>query len=351
MRIRKQMLGKKFIWNPKWLLCALVFLQTFFAKCEIYAQAANISADEPDPNFHIYLAIGQSNMEGQAEIEEEDLSCDPDYLVMCTADHYSYEGQVRELGKWYTATPPLAHTKGAKMGMADYFGRTLLEEKKKVNSNAKVGVIVVAVSGTSIQLFDEDTREDYLQSGKNPVDESWFKNRVNEYGGDPYQRLIETARLAQKDGVIKGIIMHQGEADKNDEKWPERVKKIYDNILRDLELGEDIPLLAGEVLWGGEHQEANQNISKLPQMDERFYVVSSEGFTEWLDDGHSTHFTSQEYRDFGRRYARKMLEVETPQPLIDPAALSKVSDCLKELYENDWYMAVIQGILCHRTCY
>src|SRR5674476_1424343 len=41
---------------------------------------------------------------------------------------------------------------------------------------------------------------------------SWMKSIVKGYGDNPYGRLVEMAKLAQKDGVIKGILLHQGES-------------------------------------------------------------------------------------------------------------------------------------------
>jgi len=61
-------------------------------------------------------------------------------------------------------------------------------------------------------------------------------NTINEYGGNPYGRLIEIAKLAQKDGVIKGILLHQGESNAGDNAWPLKVKGIYDNLIKDLNL-------------------------------------------------------------------------------------------------------------------
>ena len=117
------------------------------------------------------------------------------------------------------------------------------------------------------------------------------------------------AKKAQEDGVIKGIIFHQGETDAGDGQWPSKVKKVYDNIIKDLGLENDIPFLAGEVLRTGSSKGANNNIAKLPQQSKNFYVVSSEGFNQALGDGQNVHFTAQEYRDFGKRYAEKMIEV------------------------------------------
>ena len=180
--------------------------------------------------------------------------------------------------------------------------QTILVEK--TDSKIKVGVIVVAVAGCSIQLFDKDGYANYARS-----QQSWMTQRINEYGGNPYGRLIEMAKKAQEDGVIKGIIFHQGETDAGDGQWPSKVKKVYDNIIKDLGLGNDVPFLAGEVLRSGSSKGANNNIAKLPQQSKNFYVVSSEGFNQVLGDGQNVHFTSQEYRDFGKRYAEKMIEV------------------------------------------
>lgn len=52
---------------------------------------------------------------------------------------------------------------------------------------------------------------------------------VAEYDGNPYARLIELAKQASRCGVIKGILLHQGESNTGDPDWPMKVKKVYDN--------------------------------------------------------------------------------------------------------------------------
>ena len=272
----------------------------------------------PDPNFHIYLAFGQSNMEGQGDIGQQDKSVDDRFQVLWAADNGSCSGKTK--GKWSTAVPPLAHCQGAKLGPTDYFGRTMVE---KTDPQIKVGVIVVAVAGCSIKLFDKDQYKSYAQG-----QQSWMTQRINDYGGNPYGRLIEMAKKAQEDGVIKGIIFHQGETDAGDGSWPSKVKGVYDNIIKDLGLGNDIPFLAGEVLRTGVSNGANNNIAKLPQQSKNFYVVSSEGFNQALGDGQNVHFTSQEYRDFGKRYAEKMIEVLGDK--LKPAATAESSSSVAE---------------------
>ena len=235
----------------------------------------------PDPNFHIYLAFGQSNMEGQANIESQDKTVDKRFQVLWTTNETNCG---KKLGKWSDAVPPLA------------------------SCSSKLG-----------QLFDSPISQSYMnqQAG-------WFKQRVEAYGGKPYERLIEMAKKAQEDGVIKGIIFHQGETDAGDGQWPSKVKAVYDRILKDLGLEGDIPFLAGEVLRSGMSKGANNNIAKLPQQSKNFYVISSEGFNQALGDGQNVHFTSQEYRDFGKRYAEKMIEVLGDK--IKPVAESSSSE-------------------------
>ena len=151
------------------------------------------------PNFHIYLSLGQSNMEGNARVEAQDtVDVNDRFKVLAAVDCPDLG---REKGKWYTAVPPLCRCKTG-LTPTDYFGRTLVE---KLPDSIKVGVINVAVGGCKIELFDEDNYKEYVSTAPD-----WLKNMVAEYDGNPYARLVEMAKIAQKDGVIKGILLHQG---------------------------------------------------------------------------------------------------------------------------------------------
>ena len=248
----------------------------------------------PDPNFHIYLAFGQSNMEGQGTIESKDKTVDPRFQMLSTIDNFNG----RKLGTWNDAIPPLANKHGG-LGPSDYFGRTLVE---KLDPQIKVGVVVVAVAGCSIVLFDPPVSDSYWSSQA-----GWFMDIVKDYGGDPYQRLVDMAKKAKEDGVIKGIIFHQGETDADDRDWPNKVKKVYDRLVKDAELGDNMPFFAGEVPHGGSASGANNNIKQLPSKSKNFYIVSAEGLNDL--DFMRLHFSSQGYRDFGKRYAEKVMEV------------------------------------------
>ena len=62
-----------------------------------------------DPNFYIFLCFGQSNMEGAARPEAQDLkSPGPRFLWMPAVDYPATDKlPARKMGEWYEAIPPL----------------------------------------------------------------------------------------------------------------------------------------------------------------------------------------------------------------------------------------------------
>ncbi len=251
-----------------------------------------------DKKFYIFLCFGQSNMEGNARPEAQDSIVDSRFQVMEAVDCPNLG---REKGKWYTAIPPLCRCRTG-LTPADYFGRTLIESLPK---DVRVGVINVAVGGCKIELFMQDSLASYV-----PTAPGWMKNMINEYNGNPYQRLVEMAKLAQKDGVIKGVLLHQGESNTGDSTWPQKVKLVYDNLLHDLNLkSNSVPLLAGEVVnadQNGACASMNKIIATLPYTLPKSYVISSAGLPQ---RGDRLHFTAAGYREFGKRYGQKMLSI------------------------------------------
>ncbi len=255
-------------------------------------------ADNPDPNFHIYLCFGQSNMEGHTKHEEIDLNVDHRFQMMAAVNDPKLS---RNKGQWYPAIPPLCRGNTG-LTPADYFGRTMVAN---LPENIRVGVIVVAVGGCKIELFDKDKNAEY---STNPP--KWMATILDSYNNNPYARLVEIARIAQKDGVIKGILLHQGESNTNEKDWPAKVKKVYDNLLSDLELKPDsVPLLAGEVVHADQKgicASMNTIIDDLPKTISNAHVVTSAG-VECIAD--KIHFSAAGYRELGKRYAEKMLSI------------------------------------------
>ncbi len=210
----------------------------------------------PDPNFYIFLCFGQSNMEGGGKIEDADLIVDPRFQVLADFDVPS---RGWKKGQWYAAVPPLTRrTRG--ISLIDYFGRTMVAN---LPPQIRLGVVKVGVAGTKIELWDTHGYRKYLATA-----DPWKVNIASEYGGKPYAYLVELAKIAQREGVIKGILLHQGESNANDKDWPNKVKVVYDNLMNDLSLvPAAVPLLAGEVVnadQGGEKASANEIIKTLP---------------------------------------------------------------------------------------
>ncbi|ORX83244.1 acetyl xylan esterase A [Anaeromyces robustus] len=255
------------------------------------------SSSKPDPNFHIYLAFGQSNMEGQGTVDTQDKIEEKRFKVISTDNDCAG----RKLGQWYPAIPPIVNNFG-KLGPLDYFGRTLV---KKLPENITIGVVPVAIAGCDIQLFEEENYKEYTYTAPD-----WMQDRINHYGGNPFRRLVDIAKIAQKSGIIKGILLHQGETNNGQEDWPKRIKVIYEALLKELNLkAENVPLLAGEVVrseYEGVCSPHNEIIKKLPDVIPTAHVISAEGLK---DEGDNLHFSSESYRIFGERYANKMFEL------------------------------------------
>ena len=259
----------------------------------------NLDAFSQDTNFWVFLCFGQSNMEGFPGIEEQDKSgVDDRFKVFATVD---FPKQERKKGNWYPAVPPLCRPSSG-LCPADYFGRTLVSNLPPA---IKVGVVNISVAGCKIELFEPATYQSYASNAA-----PWMKNIIKTYDGNPYQHLVDTAKLAQKDGVIKGILLHQGESNNNDQQWPAKVKGIYDGLLKELSLkAEEVPLLAGGLVPAdqkGACASMNKIIAELPRTIPTAHFISSDGCAGRPDH---LHFTPAGYRELGTRYGAKMLSV------------------------------------------
>ena len=256
-----------------------------------------IAGAGPDPNFLIYLCFGQSNMEGYPGIEDQDKTgVDERFQMLATVDNPTME---RTKGNWYSAAPPLCRG-NCGICPADYFGRTMVAN---LPENIRVGVVNVSVAGCKIELFEKDNFQSYAETAP-----GWMKNIITTYNGNPYQYLVDMGKRAQQDGVIQGILLHQGESNTGDREWPNKVKGVYDNLIKDLGLkAEEVPLLAGELVnadQNGACAGMNPIIATLPETILNSHVISSAGCESRTDH---LHFTPAGYRKLGKRYAEKML--------------------------------------------
>ena len=283
--------------------------------CAQKPKAQKAVVKEPDPNFYIFLCFGQSNMEGAARPEAQDLkSPGPRFLWMPAVDYPATETMPeRKMGEWYEAIPPLCRPNTG-LTPADWFGRTLVAS---LPENIKIGVIHVAIGGIDIKGFLPDSIDNYVKT-KAP---NWMKGMLEAYDNNPYQRLVTLAKKAQKDGVIKGILMHQGETNTGDPKWAGMVQQVYDNLCGDLQLKpEEVNLYAGNIVQAGGKGVCigcKKQIDELPQTLHTAQVISSDDCTNGPD---RLHFDAAGYRELGCRYGEavaRFLGYEPKRPYIE----------------------------------
>ncbi len=230
--------------------------------------------------FQLYLLVGQSNMAGRGTVEAVDLSINPRVLTL------------NKEGRWVVAVDPIHSDKpAAGVGLGKSFG---IEMAKK-NPDVVIGLIPCAVGGTSVSQW---------QKGAPPVGR-W---------GKLYDNAIQRAKIAMHDGVLKGILWHQGESDASPAKTAEYQKKITAlaaNFRKDLN-APDVPFIAGMIgVWNPKEndrrQAFNDNLANLPKWITKSAVVSSDGL---MHRGDGLHFCSAAQRTMGQRYAKALEEVK-----------------------------------------
>jgi hypothetical protein len=226
-----------------------------------------------------YLLIGQSNMAGRGKVEEGDafpkdrvfILNDKDLIVPIYT--YPFVNHFSTLRK-----------AAAQISPGYMFAKTLLA----AHPEKPVYLVSNARGGTSI--------------------EAWKK------GTHYFNEAVRRTKEAQKQGILKGILWHQGETDYRtvmkhageEQNYMEAYFATLRQFITDLrtELGTpEVPFIAGQV--NRDYVLLNERLLKLPAELAHTYVVSSEGLTTM--DGR--HFDRPSVFELGKRYADKLLEV------------------------------------------
>ncbi len=222
-------------------------------------------------NLHIYLLIGQSNMAGRAAYtKEESDNIEGGYLLNAEdqwevaknpLNRYSTikkEGDIQKLNPGYT------------------FTKTMLNN----NQTISIGLVVNARGATNIN--------------------KWKK------GSEYYSEALRRTRIAQKSGVLKGILWHQGESNSKDTQYLEKLKVLIANLRLDLDSA-NLPFVAGQVK--SDLTLVNKQIAQLPSVVPYTGFVGSDGLTlmdRW-------HFDAKSMRLLGQGYAKVILQIHTQQ--------------------------------------
>lgn len=230
---------------------------------------------------HLYLLIGQSNMAGRGLLDSENSISRQRILKFSPRN------------AWASGVEPLHTDKPAMAGVG--LGMSFAREMADADPTITVGLIPCAVGGTPLQR--------------------WQK------GGDLYAQALVRAKLAMKDGTLKGILWHQGESDSGSEEtarsYGSRLAQMISDLRADLGAGE-VPFVAGKLgeflapvskegkpsFW----PVVNEQLTALPQTVPHTAVVES---TDLKHKGDQVHFDTPSLREFGKRYAKAMKSLQT----------------------------------------
>lgn len=228
--------------------------------------------------LHVYLLIGQSNMAGRGKMTAADRQ--PVDRVLKLDEH----------DRWAPAAHPLHFDKPAIAGVG--LGLSFAEEIAKEDAAVVIGLVPCAVGGTRLKR--------------------WSK------GGDLYEEALRRARIAARDGTLRGILWHQGEGDSGSREtadtYGRRLAEMIADLRSDLQMPE-LPFVVGRL---GEFFVAGRDTEAVRTVDEALKTIagrvpraacaSAEGLKH---KGDGVHFSAEALRRFGRRYADQMKKLQS----------------------------------------
>lgn len=270
--------------------------------------ASQINA-QVDSNFYCFLLFGQSNMTGGGATSPVVTGeCDTTPRIKVMAYDTTCNGSSPECNrplnrisntKWYTAFPPL-HTCTEGICPGDFFAKTMADS---IRSDIKIGLIPCAIAGVALNVF--------TATGPSPT-----LGPSYVIGKNAYTWMINRCKEAQKTGVIKGILLHQGESGTgNSTAWDVFAIQIFNSIKKDLGLDSITPVVVGELRSDTTPPSQNNTainalIDKVPKEYTHAALASSQGL---VGNGHDVwHFTAAGFQELGIRYAKAFLSVASP---------------------------------------
>lgn len=240
--------------------------------------ALPLLAADPDPAFHLYLLVGQSNMAGRGVVDDEGRTSDPRVLMLA-----------KDL-KWVPATDPL-HFDKPSAGVGP--GLAFAKRMAAAHPQARIGLIPCAVGGTPIRAWAPGAADAATKT-------------------HPYDDMLVRARAAQQAGVLTGILWHQGEADRGDcRAYGAALTALVARLRQDLSAPQ-APFIAGELTpftakVASSCQAFNGVLQGLKPQIPRFAVVPGAGLGH---KGDELHYDAQSARILGGRYAEAMLALQ-----------------------------------------
>ncbi|MBN1643187.1 MAG: sialate O-acetylesterase [Anaerolineae bacterium] len=233
-------------------------------------------------------------MAGRGELGPEDAEVHPQVLALDQAL------------RWAPAVDPIHFDKPiAAVGPGVTFGKIMAEREPAI----RVGLIPCAAGGSPIQTWQPGAY--WAQTGSHPYDDA-----------------IARTRAAMADGVLVGMLWHQGESDCNAEDAPryeERLAALIHALRADLDaphapfvaatladfyparpegVGEGDPALEAWRAHAAQAAIVNGALRRIPGRVARAACVES---GDLAHKGDGVHFDGASARELGRRYARAMI--------------------------------------------
>lgn len=229
-------------------------------------------------NVWVFIMAGQSNMAGRGIVEPEDTIADKRILAV------NKDGQI------IIAKEPLHFYEPERTGLdcGLSFAKALI---KKLPDSISILMIPTAVGGSSISQW---------------LNDSLYRNVKL------FTNLLAKIEIGKQNGVIKGILWHQGESDANDEDishYKRRLGVLFSKF-RTAVGNNRLPVLIGELGSFSENPEnfnlINKAIHEYAAEDKNSTVISTK---DLKDKGDHLHFNSKGQRTMGRRFAKEHLKL------------------------------------------
>lgn len=228
-------------------------------------------------NIWVFIMAGQSNMAGRGIVESEDTITDKRIL------------SVNKDGQIVIAKEPLHFYEPERIGLdcGLSFAKTLIT---KIPDSVSILIIPTAVGGSSIRQW---------------LGDSVFRNVKL------FSNFLAKVDIAKQNGVIKGILWHQGESDANEINIPlhkERLGLLFSKF-RDAVGNKELPVLMGELgSFSGNRENfdlINKSFHEYATGDKNSSVIST---GDLKDKGDQLHFNSVGQRTMGKRFAETWLK-------------------------------------------
>jgi|GEM_PF-2730447 len=224
------------------------------------------------------MLMGQSNMAGRGLLEKTREPLHPKILMLTKEE------------RWEPASEPLHFDKsiaGAGLGASFSLRMSAAEPQ------AMIGLVPCAVGGTPLSR--------------------WQK------GADLYEQALKRIRAAQKAGIVRGVLWHQGENDALDlqqaESYGRRLAEMVNDLRQDTG-NSQLPFVAGtlgdflsdDAAGNPSHwRTVNAQLLLLPGLTSRTAIVDASGLKPKSD---GVHFDTPSLRTLGERYATAMLKLQ-----------------------------------------